>query len=384
MLLIDKFYQKLHTPWAKEWAEKTKGSVKDPSLHRHKTSEYFSSFRDKVERADRYILDNSALLKVLGVKPVDPEYSAGQMSAAGPKRPLIWIEYDNRFKLKNQRHLPMFSYGSDYEIGEAPVTVGWLIETHPMDEDCWAATAVTEEANGEIAIFPMALMFNSRGDFAPMQVGRIDSLVKLTGQLPPISGVGTVWDNWRAVAWGYSRAAEGHLSKVPLLPSCLHDCFSLGVDSYLLRLYAEAALSKSTDPQKEVMKIFALCAEQSGGDAMLLTTLLALLNEVPPTVQVERTPGVFRGIHNTLQNLEHKVVTIVIPKRARVQWLTNQVHHAAHLHAKKRRHVVEPHKRVLYRGTEAERVVNVRSHERGDERIGRVVKTFKVVGEQNC
>lgn len=261
-----------------------------------------------------------------------------------PPFPTTWFEIDNRARLDRlkERGIPLTVTAQRDDVIPR---VGWLITTTGPDEYC--ATYVCHLDQG-ILIPPLSFRWvtgvgSHVGDVRGQQ--QMERLV--FGVTPTNVSPNDAW----------------------LFPATFQRQLSLSDGDRSTAWIKQQELNMMIELSGELRHIFGLLVALGAGQ-------LGATTSMAPQARPEGPPVVMKG--KTLLPIEHKVLTINLAKRVTVE----KVAARAITGMKKKEHDVRGHFRTLRNadGTVKKRVP-VKSHKRGDIRLGRVEKTYRVQTE---
>lgn len=330
--LIDRLHEAtFNPPLGLQW-------VKDPYL-----------LRTTLRKAHCFTLDaETSALMVDFSKAIVPDLDGARLLAV-PPFPTTWFQVDNKARLKRAVELGHKLTATAASV-DVVTEVGWLITTIGPNEYCM--TYVCEVENGMM--------------------------------IPPLS-----W-HWTTKP---STGSNDHYIKhngVEQDTKTLNDCLLFGINDSNVNvgdawLYsAPFQLERRVDGDNERQWLseheMNLMVEISGELRHMFGLLVALgagqlgaISTLAPQPVTQGPPVVAKG--KTLLPIEHKVLTIKLSKRHTVEKVTM----CAITGIKHRWHEVRGHFRTKLNadGTVKWRIP-IKPHERGDKRLGRVKKTYKI------
>jgi hypothetical protein len=264
-----------------------------------------------------------------------------------PPFPVTWIELDNRARLDQLkgRGIPLTSQAAgNTDAGEAVPRVGWLIwEAKDLGGFYMMYATVVQEG---VIVSPLAWWWHNGTPFA-IEKNSEDEFIE-----------------W--LTFGVRNTGVGCNAYV--CPSSLHKDYArdklFSKDGH----YSEHIRDYMKELAGELRHVFGLLVALGSTH---LGTITSWTPQDKPTGPLRMIPGK----NKPLLPLEHKHLHIHLMPRSTVEKVTMR----AITHHKKRQHEVRAHWRILRdkNGNERKRVA-VRSHIRGDERLGRVTKTYHI------
>ena len=260
-----------------------------------------------------------------------------------PPFPVTWIDLDNHARLARMKELGV-GLTRNAET-DAVYRVGWLI--HPDNiNGGYFATYVCEVDDG-ISLSPLSWWWHT------------DASQKLSPRLKDLTDTVDV-DFMDRLSFGMKDSGVSPTDAVPS-PTPMHIKLMRESDRYPAQV-RELMIELGGELRHIWGFLIALGAGQLGMDAKYS-------DQAKPVTQRKMPNG------KPLLPLEHKVLSLHLAKRMTVE----KVIARSITHHKHRWHEVRAHFRVLKNkdGTVKARVP-VKSHERGDERLGRIEKTYKV------
>lgn len=319
-----------------------------------------------LRRAQRYVLDTEAsklmadlafavIMKAESTPPyghtkeaIAPDVSERLIAlrhAAELPFSTTWIEFDNTARLMHARQLCSTNWNSD----DLPVPrSGWLLERHPQMPAWHRSTYVAdihhrlvEEAKFPDQVFVMP------------------------------------------IAWAWS------ITEQPEAETPWNDLTALGLINSPGFVGKAVGVSNYFDPHVRMVRSYLdhreanrpaftkLLSDEFAGDLRYTWALLSTLRRVPFVIQ-EVQPGTRHTTESgkVLDYFVHRTVHLKLPT-LRSQAAARQA--VAGVIRRHRLHEVAAHDRVYHRGTDKEFVRRIEQHERGDERIGRVIRDATIV-----
>ena len=247
-----------------------------------------------------------------------------------PPFPVTWIDIDNRARLARVKDLGIAltpTAAGETDAGPAVERVGWLIRP-AQEEGAYFATYVTEVEEG-IMTAPMPYWWR-------------------TGEARPAAELKEAHRYMQAATFGI-RDANVHPYDACIAPSA-----SGKIDKYDKDMMDEIA--------GELRHIWGFLIALGAGQ-------LGMEASYSPQDKPLRAPPTMKN-GKPLLPLEHKVLHLHLAKRMTVEKvIARSITHHRH-----RWHEVRSHFRLLKSGKR----VPVKSHERGDERLGRIEKSYSV------
>lgn len=267
---------------------------------------------------------------------IKPDLEAARRLAV-PPFPVTWVEMDCRARQLRAHELGI-KFASDSPIEQVAPRVGWLI--YPGDLGGHYVAHVMDDVRGPL-VFPLAFWWHNGEPYTAEHRHEVDTILQ-------------------ALAFGFSNPNVG-----------IMDCFAHPSPLHVSHKKASEGIGKV---------IGEMMAEISGELRYVWGTLIALgaghLGAEVTTGEARRHQGPPVKIKDkTVLPLEHKTLTIKLSQRMTVPKLVAR----AITHHKNRLHEVRAHWRSYKNddGTVRKRVP-IKSHKRGDEKLGRIEKTYRV------
>jgi hypothetical protein len=299
------------------------------------------ALRTLVRRAHCFTLDatTSALVSDFSLAIARDLESSRRMAI--PPFPVTWIDLDNNARLNRIKELGIGltpQAAGETEAGPAVSRVGWLI--HPDATEGYYATYVCEVEQG-VTLAPLSYWWHS-GVSIPMSEG-----LKVKARDVDI-------ERMDRMSFGLRNSGVSPVDAVPS-PTPMHPKLMVG------KKYPQQVQELMEEIGGELRHIWGFLIALGAGQLGMETKY----SSQPKPVTERQAPN-----GKPLLPLEHKVLHLHLSKRMTpdkvlVRMLT---------HHKHRWHEVRSHFRLLKSGVR----VPVKSHERGDERLGKIVKTYKV------
>lgn len=303
--------------------------------------------RATLRKAQKFVLDAASSAKISDFSLAIAEDLDGARQAARPPYPVTWIEFDNlaRFNRATELNIkrtinPAFNKGDQSPIPR----VGWLIERHPTQHSAYKLSHVGDLSGDKVFVTPWSWIWDVEGGPSPWEVinvgedGWSDDLVSHYhfGVNPQVSKT-TTWFGW---SYGTPRGA--------------------------------------TQLDERLASEFAGELRNAWG---LLVALGALPSVDHAVVRIENpnepAPPVTIVKDKPVQPFVIRQVTLRIPRLRDINKVVTRCIEGA----RKRRHGVRGHWRH-YRNADGDvvRKVWIQDHERGDESLGRVEHSYRVIG----
>ena len=260
-----------------------------------------------------------------------------------PPFPVTWIDIDNVARLKRMQELGV---GLTKNAAEEPVyRVGWLIHPDNINGGYYATYAC--EVDQGMSLSPLSYWWhteptNIRNHILKDRMGEVDI------------------DYMDRLSFGMKDSGVSPTDAVPS-PTPMHIALMREADKYPTQV-RDLMIEIGGELRHIWGFLIALGAGQLGMDAKYS-------DQAKPVTQRKMPNG------KPLLPIEHKILSLHLAKRMTVEKvIARSITHHRH-----RWHEVRAHFRVLKNkdGTVKARVP-VKSHERGDERLGRIEKTYKV------
>lgn len=296
------------------------------------------AFRMLVRKAHCFTLDKdtSRLAADFSIA-IKPDLEAARRLAV-PPFPVTWIEMDCRAR-QTRAHELGIKFASESPIEHVAPRVGWLI--FPGDLGGYYILHVMDDVRGPLA-FPLAFWWHNGEPYPRDPRHEVDTILQ-------------------ALAFGFNNPNVS-----------VNDCFAHPSPMHV---------NHNKPDNAGIGKVIGeMMAEISGELRYVWGVLIALgaghLGAEVSTSEAQRHQGPQVKIKDkTVLPLEHKILTIKLGKRLTVPKLVAR----AITHHKNRLHEVRGHWRAYKNddGTVRKRVP-VKSHKRGDERLGRIEKTYRV------
>jgi len=292
------------------------------------------AFRTALRKAHCFTIDTatSALLADFSIAISTDLDSVRQLAA--PPFPTTWFEIDNVARLR--RIVELGHKLSEMASNDPVARVGWLITSHG---DEYLANYCCVTLQGPV-IAPMAYRWRTgaRGIQSPKDTPT--SVANNDRMCFNMKGSGVLTDD-ASITKAWPIPGEG-----------------------------EFVLSR-----QEVDLMFELSGELRYIFALLLTLGASNAGATPSfSPQAPSAAAPFEAKGKTLFPIEHKVLTIKLGRKMTADKVAARVI-SGH---KKRFHEVRHHLRRIKTPDGGTRLVKVREHNRGDERLGKIVKTYRV------
>lgn len=296
------------------------------------------AFREVLKRAHCYTLDDetSYLMGQFSV-PIISDLEAVRELAL-PPWPVMWIEFNNRLRLQAMVDL---GFGLTDAAKECVERVGWLIDRHPIQHTAFRLTYCTKTLQGAI-VAPMAFFWDIAGNACPWEQRPKFELLQREPRRRLLFNIGSDYNPSHAFS---------------LCPMPGGSNFEYGPVRQMGELQLEIA--------GELRYCLGLMLAMNGAASDLTITKGG--DYVDDSVAANKLPNgkpQFAIVHKRLVIHLHKNRT---PQKIAERMITGH---------KKKWHEVSGHWRTLRNadGTVRKRVP-VKSHERGDARLGRVYRT---------
>ena len=327
------------------------GTFTDPTGLRYIKDKY--ALRMMLRKAQRFVLDSttSALVGDFSVAVSDDLEASRRLAV--PPFPVTWFEIDNTARMKRVRELGVKVldandpnvFDKDTKYHEVIARCGWLIQ--PATENGgYCATYFTSTQHGAVAL-PMAYYWhNNEPDSIPYNVYGDNNAAAI-----------------REMQWmlfGMTKC-NVHPTDAHLYPSPLH------VDVGNLKQPPKSILEMMAEMAGEMRHIWGLLIALSAGQLGVNTdTSGAVRHAGAPKTMPNGKP---------LLALEHKTLHLHLAKRS----TPAKVLLRAITQHKKRWHRVRTHFRT-YRNEDGSvhHRTEIAAHERGDARLGRIEKTYRI------
>lgn len=386
---------------------------KAPNLARDIYRDHYANYRRILPQARPFNVDNAALAVALEMSTEGPEKMADRLFMARLPFPKVWVEMDFHERVRIGQRL-----GIAQDLDEsAPERLGWLLQEDPGDPLRWYATTWVSVDNEKPAHVPhrgemlssmsmVTWMVDTANRAPPERIGAcngitpdlLDGVIKVTDAAFNKHGD----DSWRSfshLGWGYSAAESQRatmlasgidpMRQLAIAPP-LKNSISAGWEPMSYQIYKEQLATK------EMQEQYVMSAIEARGDVRLISTILALVNEVPIVETPVQQKGAFSGASGVKRYLVNNTVTINIPSRKPLSQIRKML--ARKIKSHKARHEVRGHwrtikhkqdhtrKRTQPDGTIVEEFIAkgqlervwVKHHERGDEAYGYVKHDYKV------
>lgn len=301
------------------------------------------ALRGLLRKAHCFTLDaaTSALVADFSLAIVPDLDSARRLAI--PPFPVTWFDIDNRARLARiKAHGVRLTSTAERE--DVLERVGWLI--HPakdLHEDGYYATYCAEFDQG-VFVAPLSFFWSPHEGRAIEEFGQDDERRLMD-----------------RIMFGVERHNVSHLDAFPATTPFNLDHASLSAGD------RRAIIEMMTEISGEARHVWGVLIALGAGQ------LHGAAGTMKPQPKPSRPPFEQKG--KTLHPIEHKVLTITLSKRTTPEKVVLR----AITQAKKRWHEVRAHWRTKLNpdGTVKWRTP-IKAHTRGDERLGRIEKTYKV------
>lgn len=387
---------------------------KAPTRVRDIYRDHYANYRRILPQARPFNIDNRALATALELSTEGPEKMADRLFMARLPFPKVWIEFDFHERVRAGERLGI---AMPLDPG-APERLGWLLQEDPGDPLRWYATTWTSVSTeqpvhgphqGEMlsSMSMVTWMIDTAQRATPERIAGINGVTQefLNGvvRVSPAAyakhGSDSAWRAFAHLGWGYSVGETQGTDFVQgvdamrqlTIADHLKDSINIGWEPMSYQFW------KDGHATEEMREQFVSTATEARGDVRLITTLLALLNEVPIVETPTEQKGAFSGAGGAVRKyLVNKVVKINIPAKKPIKQIRRILGKKIKSH--KARHEVRGHwrtiihkddhwrkvkqadgtiERVFFAKGQLERVW-VNHHERGDEAYGRVKHEYQV------
>ena len=317
-----------------------------PPTLRYITDKY--ALRMMLRKAHRFVLDKttSALVGDFSIAVANDLEAARRLAV--PPFPVTWFEIDNTARMKRTRELGIHVldasdsiFDKETEYGEVIDRCGWLISPHA--ESGYCATYFARAPSGVFAL-PLSYCWHTQ---------EADSV--------PYNVVGSSAEVLKDMQWMAFGVIGCNVSPTDahLYPSPLH----APLDAHPPRTTMAMMVEMAGEMRHIWGLLIALGAGQLGVDA-----------DTSRTVQHNGAPKTMSN-GKPLLALEHKILHLHLAKRATPE----KVLMRAITQHKKRLHEVRAHFRTYRNEDGSVRMrTQIAAHQRGDERLGRIEKTYRV------
>lgn len=381
-----------------------------PSRVRGIYRDHYAAYRRILPQARPFNIEDPALEVALEMSLDGPVKMAERLFMARLPFPKIWIEFDFHQRVRIGEKL-----GISTKLDEdAPQRLGWLVQEDPSDPLRWTATTICSVEDKTPAHKPhqgemqtsmslVSWMVDTANRSPPDRIANVNSVDPefLKGVLKVSEAAAEKYgdNSWKAFAhlgWGYSGESletqhVNHMRQLTLADS-LENSINIGWEPMAYQIYKE-----NHGHTNEIQKQYINSAVEARGDIRLLTTMLALINEVPIVETPSETKGSFSGAGGTIRRyLMNKTVRINIPARKPVKQIRRLL--GVKIKSHKARHEVRGHWRTIIHKDDHIRKrtqpdgqiieefiakgqlerVWVKNHERGDAGVGYVKHDYQV------
>ena len=317
----------------------------DPPTLRYIADKY--ALRMLLRKAHRFVLDKTTSALIGDFSMAVAKDLEGARRLAVPPFPVTWFEIDNTARMKRTRELGVHIldtsdsiFEKDTEYGEVIDRCGWLIS--PMASG-YTATYFARAPSGVFAL-PMSYCWHTEES---------DSV--------PYNVVGSSAEVLKDMLWMAFGMVGGNVSATDahLYPSSLHTPLDAHPPRTTMAMMVEMA--------GEMRHIWGLLVALGAGQ-------LGVESDSSSTTKHGGEPKTMPN-GKPLLALEHKVLHLHLSKRV----TPDKVVLRAISHHKNRLHEVRSHFRT-YRNEDGSvrRRTQIAAHKRGDERLGRIEKTYRV------
>jgi len=306
--------------------------------------------RDSVRKSIKFKLDDKSSAMIADASVSVAKHCDEARQIARPPFPLTWIEFNNTARVARGRELGISDAHTMKIPGDEPVPhVAWLIERHQSQHSAYMVTYVSfmkapDDGRWVTMALPWSWGWDVEGKDCPWEK-----------YLMPIE---------EKLRTRFDRTTEMNNALVWTLLGSQEKCESL----WMLKGYG--------DPEKTIDDFFDGMTAELAGEVRHIFGLLALLSETKTEEKEYDRSGEVAPIvaGKPVNPLIYRDVSIRLnPKQSVARLVTRAVEGVRH-----RRHPVRGHQRHYKNGT----VKWIEAHERGDEKLGRVVrKTYQVKGE---
>lgn len=343
--------------------------------HREGYSGATAYFRRMMRDADRFVIDNTASTEVME-RSRELNRLMDRCQIANLPFETIWIEYDNRHRIRKAHELGMTIEKTNPD--EIPNKVGFLIQRLNDRPNSWVAFRVVD-IDILHGMAPIGYLFDAESTKPISKLGRWDSYSPqgILGQAP--LEVQNMIDKLT------TNVAIGHYVW-GINPGSKYDQFNEAnniasiVENPLWAIFSKNFDARKYDRSDMLAEIYAEALIEYRGELRFIATFLALLNSVPTTyVSTDKKPGSFRANGRMQPYFTHRTVSLNISAIGRKS-ISRMMNECA-LQARRRAHKVRGYFRPLRDDTG--RIIDphwkwVEAHVRGDPRLGWVHHDYEV------
>jgi hypothetical protein len=295
------------------------------------------ALRMLLRKAHCFTLDDvtSTLVGELSIAVAHDLEATRQMAI--PPFPVTWIDLNNRVRLNRVRELgvPLTKMAAGETAGPPVERVGWLI--HPDASHLGYHAHYVCSIDEGVVTAPLSYWWHT-GEARPIELAPDDDFITLLQGLT--FGVTNSNVNW---------------SDACVCPSAMH--------------FVESDLTKLPKILRELMQEIAGELRHIWGFLVALGAgHLGAQSSYTPQPKPTGAPPIMKN-GKPLLPLEHKVLHLHLNKKTPAKIIAQSI-----THHHNRKHDVRAHWRQLKSGKR----VPVKSHTRGDERLGRIEKTYRV------
>lgn len=375
--------------------------------------DHYATYRRILPQARPFNVDDKALEVALELSLEGPAKMAERLFMARLPFPKMWIEFDFHQRVRIGERLGIATPLDP----TAPERLGWLLQEDPGDPLRWYATTWASVNNNQPIHVPQQGLMNASNSLyvwmvdtarraSPERMANIngvnkeflEGVIKVSDAAAEKHGEES-WQSFAHLGWGYTAAETQNMDHIEgvdrmrqlTIADQLKNSISVGWEPMTYQMFKEG---HTTDGLKEQ---FITSTMEARGDVRLITTLLALVNEVPIVESPTQQKGSFSGAGGAIKKyLTNRTVKINIPSKKPLGQIRKLL--ARKVKSHKARHEVRGHWRTIIHkedhtrkrtqpdGTIVEEFIAkgqlervwVNNHERGDAAYGYVKHDYQV------
>ena len=306
--------------------------------------------RKALNEAYRFVLDDSMCTFLIDLAAVSYKESSAKnrfkkldkiVSLARSPHKTVWIEFS-----RAEYHKAILSLSGETLIEGTRTIEGWLIESHPDDDQNFRVTIfLVDTSDSFVTLVPISILWTTSSNAQPLY--------------------------WESSAWDPLPRNDQNMV---LLPGVLfgHEGYPTNAIALSSCPYSDVNLVKDRLIPAAIVEFFS--AYFTGNFMLRLVTFLATLTDLPMVVsKTSPTHRSFLGEGRIRKFLDYDSITLRIPNRHSgyerseiIKEIIGRVHRRAHM--------VRGH----WRHFSDEKVVWVKEHQRGDATLGFVKHTYNV------
>jgi hypothetical protein len=185
--------------------------------------------------------------------------------------------------------------------------------------------------------------------------------------------------------WGYSTPIDPgkpNEPRNPVIPNILKNRARSELNPLSVEAWKYAYKNKNNSLLRDFIGEINFASQEGRGDLRFLITVLAMINSTPLAYERQPRSGSYRYRLRNLPYFDNTLVKIDCGNKKRaIKFVGRALNQALH-HIRMRAHDVRGHFRTLHKGTNQEKRVWIKEHQRGDASLGFVHQKYEVTASQ--